>query len=288
MFVVSTPFPTLSATPFQGAFEALIHLIASALAAGHALITRAGLPANSSLGWILAIVAVVAAVRVALLPVAVHGVRLAHAGARARPHLRELQQRYAGRTDPDGVRELLAARRALNAEHGVSRLGCLPLLLQLPILFALYAVLVAVANRQPVGAMDAALVASAGSASILGVSLADRWGDALGHSAGHALVVILLAVAAASLSYLTQRYAVLPNQVLDGLPEAFAQAQRVMPAVSAIGILVGAVAVPLGLLVYWVANTAFTLIQQGVITRYAPTPGSPAYAARAARRAGPS
>lgn len=270
--------------PFMSLFDTLTQLIAAALAAGHALVTRAGLPADGSLGWILAIVALVVAVRVALLPVVVHGVRLAHAGARARPHLRELQERYAGRTDPDSVRELFAARRAVNAEHGVSRLGCLPLLLQLPILFALYAVLGAVANRQPVGAMDAALVASAGSASILGVSLADRWGDALGHSAGHALVVVLLAASAAGLSYLTQRYAVLPNQVLDGLPEAFAQAQRVMPAVSALGILAGAIAVPLGLLVYWVANNAFTLVQQGAITRFAPTPGSPAYAARAARR----
>ncbi len=189
--------------PFASLFDALTHLIAAALAAGHALVTRTGLPADSSLGWILAIVALVVAVRVALLPVVVHGVRLAHAGARARPHLRELQQRYAGRTDPESVRELLAARRAVNAEHGVSRLGCLPLLLQLPILFALYAVLGAVANRQPIGAMDAALVASAGSASILGVRLADRWGDALGHSAGHALVVLLLAASAAVLSYLT-------------------------------------------------------------------------------------
>ena len=52
----------------------------------------------------------------------------------------------------------------------------------------------------------------------------------------------------------------------------------------ALGILAGAIAVPLGLLVYWVANNAFTLVQQGAITRFAPTPGSPAYAARAARR----
>ena len=273
MFALSNPFDTLT------------QLIAAALATAHSLVTGLGLPADGSLGWMLAVIALVAAVRVALLPVVAHGVRLAHAGARARPHLRELQQRYAGRTDPDSLRELLAARRAVNAEHGVSRLGCLPVLLQLPILFALYGVLNAVAHRQPVGAMDAALVASAGSATVLGVSLADRWGDAVGHSAGHALVVVALASLAAALSYLTQRYAVLPNQVLDGLPDAFAQAQRAMPALSAVGILVGAVAVPVGLLVYWVANNAFTLVQQGVVTRYAPTPGSAAYAARAARLA---
>lgn len=226
MFALSNPFDTLT------------QLIAAALATAHSLVTRLGLPADGSLGWMLAVIALVAAVRVALLPVVAHGVRLAHAGARARPHLRELQQRYAGRTDPDSLRELLAA-----------------------------------------------LVASAGSATVLGVSLADRWGDAVGHSAGHALVVVALASLAAALSYLTQRYAVLPNQVLDGLPDAFAQAQRAMPALSAVGILVGAVAVPVGLLVYWVANNAFTLVQQGVVTRYAPTPGSAAYAGRAARLA---
>lgn len=273
--------------PFTSLLDALNHLIAAVLAGAHALLTGLGLPAAGSLTWILAIAVLVLTVRIALLPLVGHGVRLTHAGARARPHLRELQQQYAGRTDPDSIRELFAARRAVNAEHGVSRLGCLPLLLQLPILFALYGVLRAVAQGQPVGAMDAALVASASSASILGVGLTQRWGDAVGHSVGHALVVLALAALAAGLSYVTQRYAAAPNQVLDGLPEAFAQAQGIMPALSAAGILIGAAAVPLGLLVYWVANNAFTLVQQGAITRYAPTPGSPAYAAHAARRAAP-
>ncbi len=264
-------------------FDALTHLIAATLAAAHRAVTGLGLPADGSVAWLLAIVALVVMVRLVLLPVVVHGVRMAHAGARARPDLLDLQRRYAGRTDPDSLRELLAARRAVNADHGVSRLGCLPVLLQLPILFALYAVLSAVAQRQPIGAMDAALVASAGSASILGVTLADRWGDALGHSTGHALVVVVLAALAAGLSYLTQRYAVLPNMVLDGMPDGFAEVQRMMPAVSALGILVAAVAVPFGLLVYWVATNAWTLAQQGLIVRFAPTPGSAAYAARLGR-----
>lgn len=76
----------------------------------------------------------------------------------------------------------------------------------------------------------------------------------------------------------------LPNLVLDGMPAAFADAQRMMPALSAVGVLVAASAVPVGLLVYWVASNAWTLGQQAVVTRWFPTPGSAAHLAWQARR----
>ena len=50
-----------------------------------------------------ALAAVVVTVRVALLPVVVHGARLAHASARARPHLQELAKGYRKQTDPESA-----------------------------------------------------------------------------------------------------------------------------------------------------------------------------------------
>lgn len=259
--------------------------VAAVLAAAHALLSAAGLDPGAGGTWAAAIALLVLLVRLALLPAVAHGVRQARAAALARPQLLQLCERYAGRRDPEALQRYAAQQRAVRAEHGLSPLGCLPALLQLPVAFALYAVLADVAAGRPVGAMDAALVASAGSASIAGARLADRLGG-LAAAPGQLAVAVGLAVASALLSYATQRWFVLPNVALDGLPEAMAGAQRLMPAVSAVGLLASAAVVPVGLLLYWVAGNACTLAQQALITRYWPTPGTPAHEALLARRPG--
>jgi YidC/Oxa1 family membrane protein insertase len=48
-----------------------------------------------------------------------------------------------------------------------------------------------------------------------------------------------------------------------------------MPAISAIGLVVAGGVVPVALLVYWVCNAAWTLGQSAVVWHWFPTPGSP-------------
>lgn len=148
------------------------HALAALIAAAHAGLTSLGAAATAGSTWLLCIAAVVVAVRVALLPLAVHGVRLAHASARARPSLQELARRHRDRKDPESARRLMAERRRIAAEHGMPRLGCLPLLLQLPIWLALFHLLTDVAEGVAVGPMGPDLVASLGAATLLGVPLA--------------------------------------------------------------------------------------------------------------------
>jgi YidC/Oxa1 family membrane protein insertase len=61
-----------------------------------------------------------------------------------------------------------------------------------------------------------------------------------------------------------------------------ARTQQLMPALSAVGLLVAGGVVPVALLVYWVCNAVWTFAQSAVVWRWFPTPGSPA-AARHAR-----
>ena len=256
--------------------DPLSHALASLIAAAHAALTSLGADPGSGTTWLLCIAAVVVTVRVALLPLVVHGVRVAHSSARARPHLQDLAQRYRNRRDPESARRLWEERRRIAAEHGVPRLGCLPLLLQLPIWLALYQLVSDLAAGVPVGAMTPELVASLGMATLLGVPLAER--GYLGAGAAHLAVVAGLALVAAGLAFVTQRYLVASNTVTDGLPEAMAKAQQVMPALSAVGLLVAGGVVPVALLAYWVCNSAWTMGQSAVIRRWFPTPGSPAAA----------
>ncbi|SEC58506.1 YidC/Oxa1 family membrane protein insertase [Nocardioides exalbidus] len=254
--------------------EPFSHALAAVLAATHDGLAALGLPSDSALIWLLCIGAVVVLVRTALLPFTVHGVRQAHAASRARPHLKEIADRYRGRTDADSVRQMIDERRAVSAEHGVSRLGCLPLLVQLPVWITLYHLIADVARGSAVGAMGPALVASLGAASLLGVSLAGS--GYLGGGPAHLTVVLGLALTAAALSYATQRFFVAPNTVLDGMPEAMATAHRLMPTLSAVGLVVAGGVVPVALLGYWVLSSTWTLAQSAVVMRWFPTPGTEA------------
>lgn len=250
------------------------HVLAAVIAAAQIGLTSLGADPTAGMTWLLAIAAVVVAVRVALLPLVVHSVRLAHASARAQPHLRELTKRYQNRRDPESMRRLLEERRRITAEHGVSRLGCLPLLIQVPIWLSLYHLLADVAGGASVGAMTPELVASLGAATILGVPLAER--GYLGGGATHLAVVAGMAATAAALAYVTQKYLVAPNTSIDGLPEAMARVQHLMPVLSALGLIVAGGVVPLALLCYWVCNSAWTMGQSAVISHWFPTPGTPA------------
>ena len=158
-----------------------------------------------------------------------------------------------------------------------------PLLAQVPVWIALYRLLSDVAGGSPVGAVDGALVASLGAATLLGVPLAQR--GYLGAGGVHLAVVAGLAGTAALLSYVTQRWVVAPDTVLDTASETVVRVHQLVPLVSAAGLVVAGGFVPVALLVYWVLNSSWTLAQSAAITRWSPTPGTVAAARLEARAA---
>ena len=90
---------------------------------------------NVGFGWVLVIFGVL--VRIVLWPLNQNAMRSSMKLQRIQPQLAELQKKY--RDNPEKQRD---AMMKLYAEHGMSPftpiLGCLPMLLPMPILFALY------------------------------------------------------------------------------------------------------------------------------------------------------
>ena len=262
------------------------HAVAAVLAATHAAAGSLGLNPGSAGAWLLAVLLLVVTVRTALVPLTIHAVRSSHARAHAAPQLRELRGRYAGSRDLEQLTAMRAEQKAIHAEHGVSGWSLAPALLQLPLFYALYRVVSDLAAGHPLGALDAGLVASASAASLAGLHLTSHLGTTLGTNPVAGLVLVAVALAAAALSLLTQRWFVLPMTDPTDLPEQMATVQRLLPWFGAVGVLAAAVVVPAGLVAYWFFNNAWTFAQQGVIWRFAPTPGSPAARRRAARALG--
>ena len=257
--------------------------VAAVLAATHDAAGALGLTPGSAGAWLLAVLLLVVAVRTVLLPITIHGVRSSHARAHAAPQLRELRQRYAGSRDLEQLAAMRAEQKAIHAEHGVSGWSLAPALLQLPLFYALYRVVSDLTAGHSVGALDAGLVASASAASVAGLHRTSHLGPTLGSSLPAGLVMVAVALGAALLSLLAQRWFVLPTTNVADLPEGMATVQRLMPWLGAVGVLAAAAFVPAGLIVYWLFNNAWTFAQQGLIWWFAPTPGSPAAARREAR-----
>ncbi len=285
------PTPALPTLSLDEGLRALVQPVESViswpLATIHQVAAGAGLPPGPA--WLLALLGLVAIVRLGLLPLVARQVRLAHASARARPALEQITRRYAGRTDPQSQAAQLAELRQARAEHGAG-LGCLPALVQAVIYFGLYRLLIDVATGVPgasVGAMTADLVASARGAQLGGVGLASLLGSLGWSPAG--VGVAMVAVLAAAISYVTTRWVSLPNlpEVTGDDPAAAAQrvSLRIMPWLGAGGLLASAAFVPAGVVLYWAASNLWTLAQQAVVVRWAPTPGTAAYRAKAARHA---
>jgi YidC/Oxa1 family membrane protein insertase len=108
-------------------FVDLAYHLVSVLATG-----LAALPAGPAAA--AAIVAFTMAVRLAVLPLSYYAMRGQHAQARLAPQLRELRQRYA--PQPDRLRAEITA--LYQRESTGILTGCLPVLLQAPLLSVMY------------------------------------------------------------------------------------------------------------------------------------------------------
>ncbi|HEX2516390.1 MAG TPA: YidC/Oxa1 family membrane protein insertase [Chloroflexota bacterium] len=103
------------------------------------------LTTDLGLGAGLAIIVFTILMRVVLLPLTIQQFRSQKAMQKLQPELKELQKKHGKDRE-----KLQQETMALYKEHGVNpAAGCFPLLVQMPILFALYAALINLATTNP-------------------------------------------------------------------------------------------------------------------------------------------
>ena len=195
------------------------------------------------LGWGLTIIGLTLFVRLALVPVVI---RQLHAQRELSAHLPELRRVQAEHRDD---RERLQREfRAYYEEHGVNPLApFVPLLVQIPVVVSLYYVMRADARNGLFG--DA------------GFLFIPHLGDRPHGVVLLTLVVAYVAAQAASSLIATRKLRGGQRGLLVSLPLFFA---AVVPRV------------PAGLAVYWVTTALWSLGQQVVVARIAPTSLPPA------------
>lgn len=92
---------------------------------------------GNNFGWGIIVFTVL--IRIIILPLMIYQTKTSMKTAELQPKLKELQQKYSSR-DVETQQKLREEQQKLYAEAGVNPMaGCLPLIIQLPVMYALYA-----------------------------------------------------------------------------------------------------------------------------------------------------
>jgi YidC/Oxa1 family membrane protein insertase len=171
--------------------------------------------------------------------------------------------------------------------------SCLPLLLQMPIFFALFSVLNdAQYSKAGVGPLNAALAESFGEAEFLGAplhsSFAAQWGQWVAgqpYSLSVMVIAAVMVVLMTASQFITQLQIVSKNMSPETKASPMFKQQRIMLYLLPLVFAFSGVAFPLGVMFYWLTTNIWTMVQQFIVIRNMPTPGSEAAKAREERLA---
>lgn len=225
-----------------------------------------------SWGW--AIIALTVVVRVIMIPLAVKQFNSMRAMQELQPQIKTIQGKYKTdrsmmRSDPERYRKIQSKKneelQALYKEHDVNPVaGCLPLLAQGPIFFALYDVL-----RNPPTLVEDLSGASFYMFDSLGVNVGHiPEGGLVGYLTPPGLWGLLLILGVAGSMFISQRQ-MMGRRQPSSQGDVQATQQKVM--LYAMPAMMGffGFQLPVGVLLYWVTTNLWTMAQQAFIMREA-------------------
>ncbi|MFL6143913.1 MAG: membrane protein insertase YidC [Labedaea sp.] len=224
----------------------------------------------SGIAWALGIMFLVFTLRAIMFKPFVKQVRSMRQMQQFAPEIKKIQKKYA-----NDRQKQAAEMQKLQREHGFSPLGgCLPMLIQIPVFIGLYHVLRSfVPGHTENYFFDAHGVASYTSASLFGAKLSNfiaQPAQVLASFGASRTAVILvsipLMILASVLTHLTARHSV-ERQNPESATAQTAIMNKVTLYLFPLGVLVFGFFFPIGLLLYWLANNSWTLMQQRVVYR---------------------
>jgi YidC/Oxa1 family membrane protein insertase len=275
-------------------FEAILWpikwVIEAILVGWHWLLTNLlGLDPDAGLTWVLAIVGLTVVVRAALIPLFVRQIKNQRRMMEVAPQLKRIQDKYRGKKDQYSREAMSRETMELYRKTGTNPMSsCVPLLLQMPIFFGLFSVLqTAQSEGHPagVGLLNAALSKSFGTSELFDIApLHMAISTADGNVAVIVTAAIMVVVMTAS-QFITQLQIMSKNQSAEMKASPMYRQQRVLLYILPLVFLFSGFTFAIGVMFYWLASNIWTMVQQFIVIRNMPTPGSEAAFAREARLA---
>ncbi len=289
----TTPMPSDSLDIFSAIMWPFKWLVEALLVFWHWLFTSVGLEPDSGLTWVLSIIGLVIVVRAALIPLFVRQIKSQRKMMEIAPELRKVQEKYRGKKDQLSREAMSRETMALYKKHGTTPVSsCLPLLVQMPILLGMFYTLSDVKKHAEwgvggVGLLNKDLTWEFYNAKLFGVApLHTNMTEAinLGQTTTVVILVILVILMIAS-QFFTQLQIISKNLSPEAKTGQAYQMQKVMLYVLPLAFIFSGVFFPLGVVLYWFTSNIWTMVQQFVVIRNLPTPGSEAAKAREERLA---
>ena len=233
----------------------------------------------SGVTWVLTIVVLVVIMRLILVPLFIKQMHTQRAMTALTPRIQELRKKHKGDRET-----LNQETMKLYQEAGVNPLmGCLPVVLQLPIFFALFNVLRYIAEWSPKTNpgtpsyhLTEKVIESAQHAKIFGATIADKVlftgtpGQGGIEVPLHAKIVIVIVVLISmTTTYLTVRQSMKRGMMPTNQSGPMGQSQKLMAYIMPLFALTG-LYWQFGLVLYWVTTNLWTLGQQYVLLRKYP------------------
>jgi len=255
-------------------------------------------------------------VKTLMFPLTIKQQKFSRLQSRIAPEIQKIQEKYKGKKDEASLRKQQAETQAVYQKYGTSPTsGCLPLLITLPIMFALYRVINNIPDyvnlvREPY-AVVANEIMSAGTGILsdivanfekltletvdqvirtLAVFNTGQWNmlmsKGLGESANAAIESImkvnnffglsitntprwnsfsvLIPLISMALQYIQGKQMTVKTDKKTDTPNLMSSMNVVMPIMSGFFCLM----LPIGVGLYWIANSLFSIIQQFFVNKY--------------------
>lgn len=229
--------------------------------------------------WVLSIAGLTVTIRALLIPLFVKQINSSRNMQLLQPQIKELQKKYG-----HDRQRLAEEQMKLWKETGTNPFAsCLPLLLQMPIFFALFNVINHAAKGLPRGFLDQADAESLKGAVFLGGRIADTFMNS--QHLETKIIAMAMVVAMCATQFFTQRQLMSKNMPPDALSGPYAQQQKILLYILPVVFAVSGVAFPIGVLIYWTVSNLWTMGQQFYVIRRNPAPGTPAFHAKQLRDA---
>ena len=251
----------------------------------HKALVLIGFPDGPGIAWVLSIIGLTIVVRLLIMPLFVKQIRASRGMQLLQPELQALQAKYKGKKDPESRQRMNEEMMALYRKHGTNPMAsCLPILVQMPIFFALFRVLAslgAVADgkygRPSIGPLTQALAEQVQNSSVLGASLSSSFMDS-GDNTQVKIVTVAMIIIMSVTQWYTMAQLSMKNMSTESLnsDNPMIRSQRMMMYVMPVIFAVSGVNFQIGVLVYWVVSNLWTMGQQFFTIRNMPAPGSEA------------
>ena len=243
-----------------------------------------GFPDGPGIAWVLSIIGLTIVVRLLIMPLFVKQIRASRGMQLLQPEMQALQAKYKGKKDPESRQRMNEEMMALYRKHGTNPMAsCLPILVQMPIFFALFRVLASLGavaggsyGRPSIGPLTQELAKQVQASSVFGASLSSSFMSSTDTQVK--IVTVAMIVSMSVTQWYTMAQLSMKNMSAESLnsDNPMIRSQRMMMYVMPVIFAVSGVNFQIGVLVYWVVSNLWTMGQQFFTIRNMPAPGSEA------------